>query len=97
MKALNTPIKCNNRRVSNHLKRSELGVGFRRGGRARPLRHVSGIQKSGHNCSFLDHTALECCVCASSGWVKSVFGFHKKLGEQIPATQIPHKPVCLVF
>ena len=64
---------------------------------ARPLGHVSGIQKSGHKCSFLDHTALECGVCASSGWVKSVFRFHKKLGEQIPATQIPHKPALLVF
>ena len=69
--------------AGNHLKRSQLGVRFGRGGRARPLRHVSRIQKSGHNCSFLDHTVLQCSVCALSGGLeKSVFGFHKKRGRR---------------
>ena len=73
-----------NSNASNHLKRSQLGVGFRWEG-ARPPRHVSGIQKSGHNsflaatpqlCSFLDHTAIGWeantsvqCVCWSAVFV----------------------------
>ena len=78
---------------SNHLKRSQLSVGFRWEG-SRPPRHVSGIQKSSLNSFPQCSSSLHCLFVEER---EVCVWFPQKASEQIPATKIPHKTVEVVF